>query len=81
MSLTSYGDFGKFPREIRDMIYADYFSVDTAPTLEKHLESSKSKAILYITKPDTSLLKTSRALYRETQPVCIFYFMETIPCT
>jgi hypothetical protein len=71
MQLASYGDFAKLPREIRDLIYAEYFSVDTAPTLEKHLETSKSEAILYVTEPDTSLLRASRALYWETQPVRI----------
>lgn len=72
MPLAGYGDFWKFPREIRDLIYAEYFSVDTAPALEKYLEASKSGAILYITEPDTSLLRVSRALYRETQPVRIY---------
>jgi hypothetical protein len=71
MPLASYGDLGKFPREIRDLIYEEYFSVATAPALEKYLSASKTEAILYVTKPDTSLLRASRALYRETQPVCI----------
>jgi len=71
MPLASYGDFGKLPREIRDMIYAEYFSVDTAPTLEKFLKANKSEAMLYVTKPHMSLLRVSRALYRETQPVRI----------
>ena len=71
MPLASYGDFAKFPREIRDMIYAEYFSVDTAPALEKYLENSKSEAILYVAEPDTTLLRVSRALYKETQPVRI----------
>jgi hypothetical protein len=69
MPLASYGDFGKFPREIRDLIYAEYFSVDTPTTLEKYLEASKSEPLLYVTEPDTCLLRASRALYRETQPV------------
>jgi hypothetical protein len=71
MPLSSYGDFWKLPREIRDMIYAEYFSANTAPALEKYLEASKSQAIFYITEPDTSLLRASRALYRESRPVRI----------
>jgi hypothetical protein len=69
MPLASYGDFAKFPREIRDLIYAEYFSVDAPATLEKYLEASKSEPLLYVTEPDTCLLRASRALYRETQPV------------
>jgi hypothetical protein len=69
MPLASYGDFGKFPREIRDMIYAEYFSVDTPATLEKYLEPSKSEAILYVTKPDSNILRVSCAIYTEAMPV------------
>jgi hypothetical protein len=73
MSLTSYGAFGKLPREIRDMIYLEYFSVDSPSNLEKYLAplgQSNPEAIFYITEPDTGLLRTSRALYMESQPVC-----------
>ncbi len=69
MPLASYGEFGKFPREIRDMIYAEYFSVDTPASLDKYIDTSKPRAILFVTKPDTGLLRASRALYRETWPV------------
>jgi hypothetical protein len=77
MALTNYGDFGKLPREIRDLIYAEYFSVDTAPALEKYLETSKSGAILYVTESDINLLRVSRALYWETQPVRILQKLNT----
>jgi hypothetical protein len=69
MPISSYGDFGKLPREIRDLIYAEYFSVDAPETLEKYLDQSKSEPLLYVTQPDTGLLRASRALYRETRSV------------
>lgn len=73
MPLASYGDFGKFPREIRDLIYAEYFSIDAPATVKKHLEKSRSDPVLYVTEPDTALLRASRALYRETQAVGILH--------
>ena len=69
MPLTSYGDFGNLPREIRDMIWAEYFSVATLVTLEKYLETAKYEPTLYVTEPNTGLLRASRPIYQETKPV------------
>jgi hypothetical protein len=69
MPFTSYGDFGRLPREIRDQIYEEYFAVDSPTSLEKYLENNESGVTFYITQSDKSLMRVSRALYREIHPV------------
>lgn len=69
MPFSSYGDFARLPREIRDQIYEEYFSTDSPPSLERYLETNESEVVLFVNGPDHSILRVSRALYRESYPV------------
>jgi hypothetical protein len=69
MPLSSYGDFARLPREIRDQIYEEYFAVDSPTSLEKYLENNDSGVTFYITQSDKGLMRVSRAIWREMHPV------------
>jgi hypothetical protein len=69
MSMQAYGDFGLFPREIRDQIYEEYFSVWSWYDLQHYKRVDEAQVALYVAGPNVTLLRVSRALCQEALPV------------
>jgi hypothetical protein len=69
MPMQAYGDFGLLPREIRDQIYEEYFSVWRWCDLQHFKRVDEAQVALYIAGPNAALLRASRALYQEALPV------------
>jgi hypothetical protein len=69
MAIDGYGTFALLPREIRDQIYEDLFSVANVKDIAEYARNSQVVFSAYVAQPDTSILRASRALYREALPV------------
>lgn len=76
MAVDGYGTFGLLPREIRDQIYEDLFSVTSVKDIAEHARRSKVVFSAYVAQPYTSILMASRALYREALPVVLHPYFE-----
>jgi hypothetical protein len=69
MSMQTYGNFQLLPREIRDQIYEEYFSIWCLDDLKNFQGVDEAQVTLYIAGPSVGLLRASRALYQEALPV------------